>query len=127
MTKPRVIMADDHSLILAGMRRLVEEQCEVVGMVEDGRALVEAAQKLRPDLILMDIAMPLLNGLEAARQLSKLVPESKLIFLTMHASPTYAAEAFQSGPQGISSNALQRRNSARQSSLSSKANTTSRR
>ena len=100
MTKPRVIMADDHSLILAGMRRLVEVQCEVVGMVEDGRALVEAAQKLRPDLILMDIAMPLLNGLEAARQLSKLVPESKLIFLTMHASPTYAAEAFQAGASG---------------------------
>jgi len=87
-------------MILAGMRRLVEEQCEVVGMVEDGRALVEAAQKLRPDLILMDIAMPLLNGLEAARKLSKLVPESKLIFLTMHASPTYAAEAFQAGASG---------------------------
>jgi DNA-binding NarL/FixJ family response regulator len=69
-------------------------------MVEDGRALVEAAQKLRPDLILMDIAMPLLNGLEAARQLSKLVPESKLIFLTMHGSPTYAAEAFQAGASG---------------------------
>lgn len=100
MTKPRVIMADDHSLILAGLRKLVEVQCEVVGMVEDGRALIAAAQKLRPDLILMDIAMPLLNGLEAARQLSKLVPESKLIFLTMHVSPTYAAEAFQAGASG---------------------------
>lgn len=100
MTKPRVIMADDHALILAGMRKLLEEECEIVGMVEDGRALIEAAQKLRPDLILMDIAMPLLNGLEAARQLSKLVPESKLIFLTMHASPTYAAEAFQAGASG---------------------------
>jgi DNA-binding NarL/FixJ family response regulator len=93
-------MADDHALILAGMRKLLEEECEIVGMVEDGRALIEAAQKLRPDLILMDIAMPLLNGLEAARQLSKLVPESKLIFLTMHASPTYAAEAFQAGASG---------------------------
>jgi len=100
MTKPRAIMADDHSLILAGLRKLVEEECEVVSMVEDGRALVEAAQKLRPDLILMDISMPLLNGLEAARQLSKLVPESKLIFLTMHASPTYATEAFQAGASG---------------------------
>ncbi|HEX7092732.1 MAG TPA: response regulator transcription factor [Nitrospiraceae bacterium] len=100
MTKPRVIMADDHSLILAGLRKLVEEECEVVSMVDDGRALVKEAQKLRPDLILMDISMPLLNGLEAARQLSKLVPESKLIFLTMHASPTYATEAFQAGASG---------------------------
>jgi DNA-binding NarL/FixJ family response regulator len=100
MKKPRVLMADDHSLILAGLRKLVEEECEVVGTVEDGRALVEAAQKLRPDLILMDISMPLLNGLEAARQLTKLVPESKLIFLTMHASMTYAVEAFQAGASG---------------------------
>lgn len=100
MKKPRVLMADDHSLILAGLRKLVEEECEVVGTVEDGRALVEAAQQLRPDLILLDIAMPLLNGLEAARQLRTLAPESKLIFLTMHASPTYATEAFQAGASG---------------------------
>ena len=100
MKKPRVMMADDHSLILAGLRKLVEVECDVVGTVEDGRALVEAAQKLRPDLILLDISMPLLNGLEAARQLTKLVPESKVIFLTMHASPTYATEAFQAGASG---------------------------
>jgi len=100
MTKPRVLMADDHSLILAGLRKLVEGECEVVGTVEDGRALVEAAQKLRPDLILLDISMPLLNGLEATRQLTKLVPESKVIILTMHASPTYATEAFQAGASG---------------------------
>jgi DNA-binding NarL/FixJ family response regulator len=100
MKKPRVLMADDHSLILAGLRKLVEVECDVVGMVEDGRALVEAAQKLRPDLILLDISMPLLNGLEAARQLTKLVPESKVIILTMHASPTYATEAFQAGASG---------------------------
>jgi len=100
MTKPRVLMADDHSLILAGLRKLVEGECEVVGTVEDGRALVEAAQTLRPDLILLDISMPLLNGLEAARQLRTVVPDSKLIFLTMHASPTYATEAFQAGASG---------------------------
>ena len=100
MKKPRVLMADDHSLILAGLRKLVEVECDVVGTAEDGRMLVEAAQKLRPDLILLDISMPLLNGLEAARQLAKLVPESKLIFLTMHASPTYATEAFQAGASG---------------------------
>ncbi len=100
MKKPRVLMADDHSLILAGLRKLVEIECEVVGTVEDGRSLVEAAQKFQPDLILLDISMPQLNGLEAARQLRVLVPESKLIFLTMHASPTYATEAFQAGASG---------------------------
>ena len=100
MKKPSVLMADDHSLILAGLRKLVEADCDVVGTVEDGRALVEAAQELRPDLIILDISMPLLNGLEAARQLRTLVPDSKIIFLTMHASPTYATEAFQAGASG---------------------------
>ena len=100
MTRPRILMADDHSLVLAGLRRLVEEEGDVVGTVEDGRALVEEAQRLRPDLILLDISMPLLNGLDAARQLTKLVPDSKLIFLTMHATPTYVAEAFKAGAAG---------------------------
>jgi len=100
MKKPRVLMADDHSLILAGLRKLVEAECEVVGTVEDGRALVAAARKLRPDLILLDISMPLLNGRDAARQRQALAPECKLIFLTMHASPTYATEAFQAGASG---------------------------
>lgn len=100
MTRPRVLMADDHSIVLAGLRKLVETEGEVVGMVEDGRALVEEAQKLCPDIILLDISMPLLNGLDAARQLKKLVPESKLIFLTMHTSPTYAIEAFKAGASG---------------------------
>ena len=100
MKKPSVLMADDHSMILAGLRKLVEADYDVVGTVEDGRTLVEAAQKLRPDLILLDISMPLLNGLEAARQLRTLVPDSKIIFLTMHASPAYATEAFQAGASG---------------------------
>jgi len=93
-------MADDHAIVLAGLRKLVESEGEVVGMVEDGRGLVEAAQQLRPDIVLLDISMPLLNGLDAARQISKLVPESKLIFLTMHATPTYATEAFKAGASG---------------------------
>ena len=100
MNRPRILMADDHAIVLAGLRKLVEAEGEVVGMVEDGRALVEAAQQLRPDIVLLDISMPLLNGLDAARQLSKLVPESKLIFLTMHATPTYATEAFKAGASG---------------------------
>jgi DNA-binding NarL/FixJ family response regulator len=93
-------MADDHSLVLAGLRRLVEEEGDVVGTVEDGRALVEEAKRLRPDLILLDISMPLLNGLDAARQLTKLVPDSKLIFLTVHTTPTYVTEAFKAGAVG---------------------------
>ncbi|MDH5741019.1 MAG: response regulator transcription factor [Nitrospira sp.] len=100
MTRPRVLIADDHSLMLAGLRRLVEDEGDVIGTVEDGRALIDEAQKLRPDIILLDISMPLLNGLEAARQLTKLVPESKLIFLSMHASPTYVTEAFKVGASG---------------------------
>lgn len=102
MTKPRILIADDHSIVLAGLCKLVEAdgEGEVVGTVEDGRALVEEAQKLRPDIILLDISMPLLNGLDAARQIRKLVPECKLIMLTMHATPTYAAEAFKAGVSG---------------------------
>jgi DNA-binding NarL/FixJ family response regulator len=93
-------MADDHLLMLAGLRKLVEEEGDVVGAVGDGRALVEEAQKLRPDIILLDISMPLLNGLDAARQLTKLVPDSKLIFLSMHTTPTYVTEAFKAGAAG---------------------------
>lgn len=100
MKRPRVLLADDHTLVAEGLRKLLEAECELVGVVENGRALVEAARSLRPDVILLDISMPLLNGIEAARQLRRLVPDSKLIFVTMHADPTYAAEAFQAGASG---------------------------
>lgn len=98
--KPRVLMADDHTILLAGLRKLLEDRCEVVGSVKDGRALLEAAERLKPDLILLDISMPLLNGLDAARQLKKLLPYTKLLFLTMHSSPTYATEALKAGGSG---------------------------
>jgi len=100
MEKPRVLMADDHSILLAGVRKLLEERYDVVGMVEDGRALIEAAERLKPDVILVDISMPLLNGLDAVRQLRKSQPDVKLLFLTMHASPQYATEAFKAGGNG---------------------------
>ena len=100
MTRPRVILADDHTLVVDGLRSLLEPHCELVGTVGDGHALVEAAQRLRPDIILLDISMPVLNGLEAARQLHDLVPDSKLIFLTMHADRTYLREAFRVGAWG---------------------------
>jgi DNA-binding NarL/FixJ family response regulator len=100
MEKPCVLMADDHSILLAGVHKLLEDRYNVVGTVEDGRALLEAAERLKPDLILLDISMPLLNGFEAARQLKRSLPEIKLLFLTMHASPQYATEAFKAGGSG---------------------------
>lgn len=98
--KPRVLMADDHSIVLTGVRKLIEDRCEVVGTVDNGRALVEAAERLKPDLILLDISMPLLNGLDAARQIKKSCPETKLIFLTMHTSPRFVTGAFKAGGHG---------------------------
>lgn len=98
--KPRALLADDHGMMLAGLRKLVEETCEVVGTVGDGRALVEAAQRLEPDVIILDIVMPLLNGIDAARQIKRLCPDAKLIFLTMQTSPTYATEALDIGASG---------------------------
>ena len=70
MKKPRILMAGDHSIMLSGLRKMLEAEYEVIGMVEDGRALVEAAQRQRPDVIVLDISMPLLNGLDAARQIA---------------------------------------------------------
>lgn len=100
MHKPRAVIADDHLIVIEGLRLLVEQFCDVVGTAENGQALVEAAEQLRPDVVFLDISMPLLNGLDAARKIRRLVPETKLLFLTMHSSPTYAAEAFSAGADG---------------------------
>ena len=85
MSHPRVLLADDHTLVLEGFRRLLEEHCELVGTAEDGRSLLEAAERLQPDLVLLDISMPRLNGIDAARMLKKQHPAMKFIFVTMHA------------------------------------------
>ncbi len=101
MESIKILIADDHPMILEGIKRLLEEKDgEVIGTVEDGRALVEATRRLRPNLILVDISMPVLNGLEAARQIKQFDPACKIIFLTMHADPTYAREAFEAGGSG---------------------------
>lgn len=101
MGKIKILIADDHPMVLEGLKRLLEEKDgEVIGTAEDGRALVEAVRRLRPNLILVDISMPVLNGLEAARQIKKFAPTCKIIFLTMHADPTYAREAFEAGGSG---------------------------
>ena len=95
--KPRVLLADDQAIVAAGIQKLLEPDCEVVGIVADGRMLLKEAQKLRPDMIVLEVLLPQLNGVDAARQLTKLVPGSKLVFLTTQASPTVATEAFQAG------------------------------
>jgi DNA-binding NarL/FixJ family response regulator len=97
MSKPRVLLADDHTLVLEGFKKLLEEHCQVVGSVEDGRALLDAAKRLRPDIVVLDISMPQLNGLDAARRLRKMVPQARLIFVTVHADQDYVNQAFKAG------------------------------
>ena len=100
MKRPRVVLADDHPLVLAGLRSLLEAECEVVGVVSDGRSLVEAAARLKPEVIVLDISLPLLNGLDAARQIKKDQPETKILFLTMHANLAYLKDALAAGASG---------------------------
>jgi len=98
--KPRILLADDHRLIAEGLRSLLEPEFELVSIVEDGRALLAAAEKLRPDVIIADISMPLLNGIEAVRQIKKTDKAVKVIFLTMHPDVTYAVSALEAGALG---------------------------
>ncbi|HEX7778922.1 MAG TPA: response regulator transcription factor [Vicinamibacterales bacterium] len=100
MGLPRVLLADDHALLLGAYEKLLANECEVVGQVQDGRALVAAAEQLKPDLIVLDIAMPSLNGLEAGRQIKQKQKDIKLVFLTMNEDPDLAAAAFRSGASG---------------------------
>ena len=96
----RVLLADDHALLLGALEKLLVDECEVVGQVADGRALVEAAERLRPDIIVLDISMPLLNGLEAGRQIKQKQRNIKLVYLTMNEDADLAAEAFRVGASG---------------------------
>jgi len=100
LKRPRVLLADDHPMVLEDIRSVLARSCEIVETVADGRALVEAALRLKPDLIVVDITMPLLNGLEAAVQIKKSLPEMKLLFVTMHASAAYVEAAFEAGGTG---------------------------
>jgi DNA-binding NarL/FixJ family response regulator len=97
---PRVILADDHTILVEAFRKLLEPACEVVATVADGHALLEVARRFKPDVIVLDIAMPLLNGLDAGRQVKELVPGVKLIFLTMNEDPDLAVEAIRMGASG---------------------------
>lgn len=97
MTLPRVMLADDHTILVEAFRKLLEPHFEIVGSVADGRALLEVAPQLKPDVIIVDIGMPLMNGLEAALRLKELMPAVKLIFLTMNEDPDLAVEAMNRG------------------------------
>ena len=97
MKGTRVLLADDHTLLLGALEKLLSEDCEIVGQVSDGRALVAAAEELKPDVIVLDISMPLLNGVEAARQIKQKLRNVKLVFLTMNEDADLAAEAFRAG------------------------------
>lgn len=97
MPKPRILLADDHALVLEGFRRILEGQYELVGSVEDGCALLGVAKTLQPDIVILDVSMPLLNGIDAAAQLKKICPQAKIIVVTMHADTEYVRSAFEAG------------------------------
>ncbi len=98
--RARVLLADDHALVSAGIAKLLENDFDLVGTVSDGRALVSAVKDRKPDVILLDISMPVLNGLEAARQIRADSPGAKLVFVTVHSDTPYVIEAFRAGASG---------------------------
>lgn len=100
MGRPRVLLADDHELLLGAFEKLLSPECDVVGQVTNGRALVESAEHLKPDVIVLDISMPQLNGLEAGRKIKQSLRDVKLVFLTMNEDSDLAAEAFRAGASG---------------------------
>lgn len=98
--RPRILIADDHTLVAELCRKLLETEFDVVGTVNNGRALVRASIDLKPDVIVVDIAMPVLNGLDGGQQVKEMLPAVKLLFLTMNGDPELAAEAFRRGASG---------------------------
>lgn len=101
MVKTRILLADDHQFITEGLKGILEPQYEVIGTVIDGLALVKEATKQKPDVIVVDISMPKLNGIEAVRQIKKDGNKAKVIFLTMHPDVTYASRALEAGGLGF--------------------------
>jgi DNA-binding NarL/FixJ family response regulator len=100
MHRSRILIADDHNLVAELCMKMLEAEFEVVGVVSDGRALIRTAADLRPDVIIVDVGMPILNGLDAAQKVKQMLPAIKVIFLTMNPDPELAAEAFRRGASG---------------------------
>jgi DNA-binding NarL/FixJ family response regulator len=101
VNRPRVLLADDHRLVGEGLKRLLDDHFELVGIVEDGRALVAATKTLQPDVIIADISMPHVNGIDAMALMKKDCPDVKVVILTMHDDPAYARRAFEAGAAGF--------------------------
>jgi DNA-binding NarL/FixJ family response regulator len=101
MKRPRVLLADDHTLFLDVFAKLLASHCDIVGTVKDGQALLRSARRLQPDVIVVDICMPLLNGLEAGPRLREMLPRTKLIYLTAYEEPELAAQAMRAGAAGF--------------------------
>jgi len=100
MKRVTVLLADDHRIVAEGLKRLLESEFELVGFVEDGRALLDAARDLKPDVIVSDISMPELNGVEALEEMKKENPDVRVVFLTMHHNIAYARRALDAGALG---------------------------
>jgi len=100
MNRPRVLLADDHTLVLEAFRRLLAEDCDVVGTASNGRELLDAAAALEPEVVVVDVGMPLLNGIDATRQLKRAHPAIRIIVLTMNEDHDLAVDAFKSGASG---------------------------
>jgi len=100
MPRIRVLLADDHTVVAEGLQALLKDSFELAGVVHDGRALLDAAEKLRPDVIVTDISMPLLNGLDAIREIRSRHADARIIVLTMHRETQLAAQAFRAGASG---------------------------
>lgn len=98
--RARLLIADDHTLLAEACKNLLEPEFQVVGLVNNGRDLLRAAESLKPDVVILDIAMPQLNGLDAGEQIKRTLPSCKLVFMTMNMEPDVAAEAFRRGASG---------------------------
>jgi DNA-binding NarL/FixJ family response regulator len=97
MKQATILLADDHSLVLAGIRKLLESAFIVVGAVDNGKLLVEEALRLQPDLVVLDVSMPILNGIDAGREIKRTLPDTKLVFLSMHSTAIYVRKAMEAG------------------------------
>lgn len=97
MQRPTALLADDHAMFMEGLQRILEKQCQLVGTVSDGHALLEAEFRLRPQIVVVDVSMPVMNGIEAARQLRKRGSRARVIVLSMHTDRDFATEAIRAG------------------------------